>query len=373
MPLGLTVPIKGDASDLDKTLGKASGGVLGFGGDVGATAASMLPMAAAAAGITVAIVGMTQAAAADRDEQQKLEQAIIAAGAATGDYNAVVDEAISKGQDRAFSDSDVRAGLQSLVTATGDVTTASTLLAQAQDIARFANVDLATASDAVAKAQAGQAGPLTKLIPGLEKGATATDTLAAASAAAAGQADRFANSSEGMAAKGKDAFGELGETIGTAFLPIMDALLPIVIQLIKLLGQLVSAVLPFLIPPLKLVALALTLVGKALEVVIGWIVKLLDWIGKAIGKLGDLLSKIGPLKDLGNLVGGIVGGLSSSAVAAGPQGRGASPTATSSGGGSSIVFNITATGDSLATEAAVARALRRVTRLNAGAPGWAGG
>jgi hypothetical protein len=371
MPLGLTVPIKGDAGDLDKTLSKASGGVLGFGGDVGATAASMIPMAAAAAGITVAIAGMTAAAAADRDEQQKLEQAITAAGAATGDYNAVVDEAISKGQDRAFSDSDVRAGLQSLVTATGDVTTASTLLAQAQDIARFANVDLATASDAVAKAQAGQAGPLTKLIPGLEKGATATDTLAAASAAAAGQADRFANSSEGMAAKGKDAFGELGETIGTAFLPILDALLPIVIQLIKLLGQLVSAVLPFLIPPLKLVALALTLVGKALEVVIGWIVKLLDWIGKAIGKLGDLLAKIGPLKDLGNLVGGIVGGITGSAVAAGgPSARGAAPTGTSSGGGSSITFNIQTTGDTLATEAAVARALRRVTRLNAGAPGW---
>ena len=63
-------------------------------------------------------------------------------------------------------------------------------------------------------------------MPGLEKGATAADTLADATKRAAGQADAFGNSAAGMQARGADAFGELTETIGSAFLPVLEALLP---------------------------------------------------------------------------------------------------------------------------------------------------
>jgi hypothetical protein len=367
--LGLVVNIKGDTKDLDKSLKSASGGVVGFGGDLGATAAKILPVAGAVVGVTAAIVGMTKAAEEDRAEQAKLNQVIQAAGLATGDYNAVVDEAIAKGQDRAFSDSETRDALAGLITATGDLDAATANLALAQDVARFANVDLATASDAVAKANAGQAGSLLKLMPGLTKTTSGVQAMAQAAQVASGQADLYANSAEGMATRGADAFGEIGETIGSAFLPVMDEVLPALIPVVQQLGKLVTAILPLIIPLVKVLAAVLGLVARALGVLVGWLVQLVEWLMKGVEWVGKILDKLGPLHDLAGFVGGIVGGLSTGAAVGGPALRGATRQS-SSGGGGSVVINITATGDSLATEAAVARALRRTTRLNAGAPGW---
>jgi hypothetical protein len=366
----LVVRLVGDASSLTGVLGKAGGDVGGFGkslGGLAGTAASILPVAAAVGGVALAIGSMTEAAAADRDEQNKLTAAIAAATGSTTDYTAAVDEAIAAGQARAFTDSDTRAALQSLVTATGDVTVATGMLAQTQDIARLANVDLATAADAVAKAQEGQAGPLAKLIPGIDKAGTSTDVLAAATKLAAGQADTFAKSSEGMKAKGADAFGELGETIGEVFLPVLDALLPIVIQLLQLFGQLVKAVLPLLVPILKLIGAELTVVGNVLSVVVGWLVKLVTWVTNAIGKLGDFLASINPLKGislpslpfLSSAVAPSVG-LAAGAFGATPYAGGAVSSR------AAITVNVYTTGDSIEAERAVVRALTRSARLNAG-------
>ena len=256
------------------------------------------------------------------------------------------------------------------MTATGDVTTATGLLTQAQDIARFANVDLATAADAVAKAQAGQAGPLQKLIPGLAKGATATDTLAAASAAAAGQADLFANSSAGMSARTGDALGELSEEIGSVFLPILDAIIPALLPIISALGTLVRAILPILIPLIKVLATALGIVANVLSIVVGWLAKLVSWLSDAIGKVGDFLAKLNPLQGikLPSLP-----FLSSSAASAAPAGVGRSAGRTVAPAAPASI-TIYTTGDGIEAEQAVVRALRRVTRINGGvipaAPGW---
>ena len=176
-------------------------------------------MAGAVVAAGAAIVGLTEAAAADRDEQNKLELAVKASGAAHGDWAKQVDDAITAGQDKAFTDSETRAGLEALLTTTGDVTDANKLLEVSQDVARKSGVDLKTAADAVAKAHAGQDGALRKLIPGLAKGKTATDTIAAASKAAAGSADLYAKSSAGMGARASDAFSEIGETIDPCSCP----------------------------------------------------------------------------------------------------------------------------------------------------------
>ena len=349
--LGLTVEIRGDTKDLDAALGKSKGGVAGFGGDMAGTALKILPVAAAAAGAAIALKSMADGAAEDAAQAAKLQAAIAA------------------GQELAFTDTQTRDALQSLVTTTGDLTEAQTLLATAQDVARFAGVDLATAADAVAKANEGQDGALRKLLPGLEQGATSTDTLANAQRLAAGQAEAYSKTTAAGMAKAEDAVGELGETVGAARLPALDAILPAFIPVIKTLGQLVTTILPLIIPLLKLVGVALGIVSKALTVVVEWLIKLVDWLKKGMDWLGDLLSKIGPLKDLGNLVGGIVGGLGASAASVSPTTRGA--RAGGGGGTGGVVINITATGDSLATEQAVLRALRRTTRLNAGAvPAW---
>jgi len=324
-------------------------------------------MATLAGGVALAIADMTQAAAADQAEQNRLTAAIQAAGAATGDYNAQVEAAITAGQDRAFSDTQTRDALQSLVTATGSVTAATSELSAAQDIARFANVDLATAADAVAKAHAGQDTQLRKLMPGLAAGATAADTLAAASAAAAGQADAFANSAAGMQARGADAFGELTETIGAAFLPVLEAILPAVIPLIRAFGTLIQAVLPLLTPLLRLIGQALGVVVGIITQAVNILVRLVTWLGNAIGKLGDFLAAINPLKGISLPS---LPFLSSAVAPSVGLSVGAFADTRAAGGAVSsraaITVNVYTTGDSIEAERAVVRALTRSSRLNAG-------
>lgn len=374
MSLKLVVEILGEASGLAKATDSAKGDIGGLGSAIGGSAVKVAALAGVAGIAAAGIIAMTDAAAADRTEQQKLEQAVAAAGAATETSTAQIEAAIAAGQDRAFTDSQTRDALQSLVTATGDVTAATGLLSGAQDIARLAGVDLATAADAVAKAQAGQAGPLQKLIPGLEKGATAADTLAAATAAAAGQADIYANSADGMKERGADAFSELGETIGSAFLPVLDALLPALLPIIKAIGTLVSALLPILTPLLRVVATVLGIVASALAVVVGWLAKLVTWLTDAIGKIGRFLDTINPLKNISlpSLPFLSSAGAPVSSAAAAQRGLAASSTAA---GGAAPVIQIYTTGDGIEAEQAVVRALRRVTRLNGGvvpALGWTG-
>jgi hypothetical protein len=190
----------------------------------------MTAMAVPALAVVGAFGAMAVAAAEDEAEQIKLTAAIAAAGAATAESTAQVEAAIAAGQARAFTDSEVRAGLQDLVTATGSVETATAAMAQAQDIARLAGVSLEVASSAVAKSYAGSDAALAKLIPGLEKGSTAQETLANATALAAGQADAYAASAPGQMAIVGDSFGELGEEVGSVFLPILKDLIGVVSQ-----------------------------------------------------------------------------------------------------------------------------------------------
>lgn len=380
MALTLLVEFLADASKLQDEAKKAGGSVKVLGKDLdigviakGAAVAGAVGLAAAA------ITDMTLAAADDRAEQEKLALAIANAGAAQGDWKEQVDAAIESGQAKAFSDTEQRAALEALVGATGSVTTATSDLAIAQDIARASGATLEQSADAIAKAHAGQDGALAKLLPGLEKGATATDTIAAAQKRAAGQADLYAKSTKGMGETGSIAFGELTESIGEVFLPILDALIPALLPILKAFSQLVKALLPVLTPMIKLLGAALAVVAGVLVKVVDAVVRVVTWFSTLIGKVGDLLSKLGPLKAAGDFVGGIIGG---KAVAAPPGAPGVGllgVNALAGGGGglstgASVVINITATGDSLATEQAVMRALRRSTRLNAGSvPSWTAG
>lgn len=293
-----------DTAELEAGASKAAKSVEGFNVSSLASVAGPVAIAGAALAAGAAIVEMTKAASADAAEQAKLEQAIAAAGAATDTSTAAVNAAIAASQAKAFTDTDTRDALTSLVTATGDVTTATALLSTAQDVARFAGVDLATAADAIAKANAGQDGALRKLIPGLEKGATATDTIANAQKAAAGQADLFAKSTEGQMQVASDSFSELGETIGSAFLPLLEAILPPLGKLIGALGTLITAVLPIITP-------LITILGEAIGIVVDLVVKWLEWTIKVwqaiFGKLQPVIKGLTPvIEGMGKAIGGVV-------------------------------------------------------------------
>jgi len=349
--VGLVVPITGDASGLKNVLGDAGKEVKGFGGISLATAAKVTLIGGVAVAAATGLFELGKAAAADRDEQDKLIKTIQNAGAATGDYMNQIDAAITQGQNRAFSDSETRAALESLVTATGDVTKSTGLLVGAQDLARQAGVSLEQASDAIAKAYAGNDGALRKMLPGLAKGATAQDTITEAFRRSKGQADRFANSAEGIGARAGDALGELGETIGEAVLPVLDAMLPALIPIIQQLGKLIKAVLPILVPLLKLVAQWMGIVIDVIVKLVGWVSDLIKWLSDLLRPIGDVIDALASLNPFGGLIAQITGG----------PGVGSTDT-----GGVGAPFNATFNiyGDPAVVEATLVRVLNDYNRRN---------
>jgi hypothetical protein len=352
----LVVRIVGDTKGLTSALNDADQGVQLFGKSVNVGGvAAMAGLAGAAVVAGKALIDMTASAAADRDEQEKLALAIAKATGSTQDYSEATDAAIAAGQALAFTDSETRAALEPLVTSTGDMSKATKQLAIAQDIARLSGVDLATAADAVAKANKGQDKALKSLIPGLTIGADATETLGNAQKLAAGQAELYGESSAGASAKMADGMAELGETIGEALLPILDALIPAITPILTAFGTLIKALLPALIPLVKFLASALTTVLGVLLKVVDALVRFVDWIARALDKLRDLLSKIPGLSSIPGIGG------DAASFAAGGKTRSAS-----SAGGAipSVVINIT--GDPITIERTVISALRTYSRRNGG-------
>ena len=298
----LTIQILADTA-------KAQGGIQAFGRNLDA---GMIAKGAVAAGaviaVTAAIVDMTKAAAADAQEQARLEQAFVAAGAATGDYKAAIDASIVAGQDLAFTDTQIRDALTPLIGATGDAAKAQEGLALAQDVARLSGVDLETAAKAVAKAQAGQGTALAKLTQINAKGLTATEVLTAAQAKAAGQAEAYGNTTAGQAESMSIAFDELTEMIGSFFLPILAEILPILKPILKEFGKLITALLPVLIPLVKLLIIPLKILVKVLGWIFEMLAKVIKWFEKVIKAIGEFLEAFAPVRAVGDFIGGIVSG-----------------------------------------------------------------
>ena len=290
MTTPLLVVLQSDVSGLKQGLEEGGAGFDVFGKRVSAGTAVAAAGVAAAAFVAVdAIAGWTQAAIDDQAEHERLMTAVQAAGAATGDYVTQIDAAIAAGQERAFTDTEVREGMVALVGATGDVTTATELMKTAQDVARLAGVDLATASDAVAKAHEGNGRQLAALTNQQAKGKTATEILTEAQKLAAGQADGYGDSTKGAMEKTKIGFDEATESIGAAFIPIVEALLPALVPILEAIGELVNALLPVLKPLIGAVALAFRLMGEAVKVVVGIVEGLIEAIQGVIRWFEDLV------------------------------------------------------------------------------------
>lgn len=357
----LVVRIVGDTKELSSALKEADSGMQLFGKSVSVGGvAAMAGLAGAAVVAGKALVDMTVSAAEDRDEQAKLALTIAKATGSTADYTAATDAAIAAGQELAFTDSETRAALEPLIVSTGDMGKATEQLAIAQDLARYAGVDLATAADAVAKANQGQDKSLKSLMPGLKLGKTSTESLANAQKLAAGQAKLYGDSTAGASAKMSDSMAELGETIGSALLPLLDALIPALTPIMAAFGKLIKALLPVLTPLIKLLAEALKLVLNVLLKVVDAVVAFIGKIGKAIDKVRELLGKIPGLSSIPG-----IGSLSAGATGYSSSGTSTRAASSSAGGfGAGVVINIT--GDPLTIERTVVRALRTYSRRNGG-------
>lgn len=190
--------------------------------------------AAAALGAVVTVIGSAVTAAiADQAAQASLARQIKASTKATNKQIISVEKYISSlGQSVAVSDEEARPALQALIVATKDITKAQDLLNIAIDVSAATGTDLATVSDALAKAYAGNMRGLQALSPEIKAmvkdGASLEEVLATLKTNFGGAGKAAADTAEGGMKKLKIAFDETKESIGLAFLPIMKKLLPIV-------------------------------------------------------------------------------------------------------------------------------------------------
>ena len=232
--MALTIPIiaEYDGKGLDKAI-KQFSQLEGAGAKSGfALEKAFVPAAAALGALTAGIGLATKAAMADEAAQVELARQLKATTQATdAQVRAAEDFITTLSRQTAMADDQLRPALANLVRATGSLELSQKAMAVTADLATAKNIDMETASVAVAKALAGQTAALVKLDPSLkdliDKSSSADDILKALNNTVGGAAEAFANTAEGGAKNFSIAMGELQESIGAVFLPLMAKLIPV--------------------------------------------------------------------------------------------------------------------------------------------------
>jgi len=188
----------------------------------------------AAAALTAVAGALTLAAkAAAEDEQQ---QAILAntmenvVGATDKTVAATEDMIAAMSRATGTADSELRPAFAALLVGTKDIGDATSALTLAQDVSIATGIDLATVSDALSKAYAGNMRGLRALSPemaGLIKEGASLDTvMLTLSDNFGGAAARSAETAAGKFKILKNSLAETQESIGAALLPVLQKVLP---------------------------------------------------------------------------------------------------------------------------------------------------
>ena len=192
-----------------------------------------VPAAAALAGLGAVAFDAVKGAMEDAAAQEQLARNI------RGVTNAS-DSAIKKNEDfisslsmtTATADDELRPALAKLVTGTENLEEAQTGLRLAQDIAAGTGKDLATVSDALAKAYAGNDKGLKALDPRmktlLKDGIGVEGAMSVLADTFGGDAAAAADTASGRFKKLQIGLSETKESIGAALMPAIQALLPFV-------------------------------------------------------------------------------------------------------------------------------------------------
>lgn len=101
------------------------------------------------------------------------------------------------------------------------------------DLARWKQIDLATASDIVTKVYAGNMGTLSRYGIIVKEGATATEALAEIQKAAAGQAETYGKTVAGQMDLLQNNLGDVKEAIGGALIPVIADLFKKIMPVIQ--------------------------------------------------------------------------------------------------------------------------------------------
>jgi len=236
----LKLSILADVDDLKKKLGDADNDVNKSASNIEkfgkAAAAAFAVAAVAAAGYAVKIgIDGVKAAIEDEQAQLRLSSALKSATGATDAQVKATEAFISKTQLAAgVADTELRGAMQRLAVSTKDTTKAQGLLTLALDISKGTGKDLASVSEALAKAYEGQDTKLARLGIGLSaadlKTMDFTKTTEKLSELYGGAASRNAETFQGRMDRLKQAFEESKESIGNALLPFIEKLVDIVVN-----------------------------------------------------------------------------------------------------------------------------------------------
>jgi hypothetical protein len=196
---------------------------------------AFLPATAALGALTAGIGLATKAAMEDEAAQLELARQLRVTTQATDAQIKAVEQSISAfSKQTAMADDQLRPALANLVRATGSLELSQKAMAVTADLATAKNIDMESASVAVSKALNGQVAALIKLDPSLKGVITSTSTadeiMQALNSSVGGAAETFANSAEGGLKNFGIQMDELKESIGAAFIPVMEKLLPLVLN-----------------------------------------------------------------------------------------------------------------------------------------------
>ena len=196
---------------------------------------AFLPAVAAMGALTAAAGYSIKAAVEDSAAQAQLAKTLQNVVGATDAQVAATEKQINAMQmATGVADDQLRPAYASLILGTKDLATANEALQLAMDISAGTGTDLASVSDALAKAYGGNFKALRQLSPELyamiKDGASLDTVMATLSKTFGGSAAVAANTAEGKFRRLNVALGEVQESIGLALLPAVEAVLPYLIS-----------------------------------------------------------------------------------------------------------------------------------------------
>lgn len=193
--------------------------------------AAFAPAMLVMGGLTAGALALGKAAAEDAKGAALLANSLRKVAGASDETIASTEEWITaQGRALGVADDQLRPAMATLATATKDVGKAQELAGLAMDLSAAKGISLEAATNAIAKAYAGNTTALGKLVPGLDKAAVKSKDFGAISESLAGIVGGSAATAAGTAAGQMERFqlgiSEAGESIGAALLPALDAVMP---------------------------------------------------------------------------------------------------------------------------------------------------
>ena len=194
-----------------------------------------IPATAALAGLAGAATMSVKAAMEDQKSQVELARTLEISADATAEQVKQMERMIGAYEMAAgVADTELRVAYGNLVRGTKDLTQAEQGLAIALDISAATGMDLATVSDALSKAYAGNMRGLRSLSPEMalmiKEGATLDEVMSVLGGTFGGAFQADAQTAEGQMRRFGIAVENAQEAVGYALLPILEAVLPYLSQ-----------------------------------------------------------------------------------------------------------------------------------------------